>query len=212
MDNSNEYIKALLDKYWEGDTSLEEELQLHLYFNQSKVDPALKTFQPLFDYFKNEKGISIDLSDEVMSKINAVEQKVAPVAKPVTRIISLGWQRAVAIAASLLLVLTLGINIYQNQKSASTEMITMDTFQSPEQALEQTKAALLYLSNRMNKATDKATLSISKTAPLDLSPKFKNMVSFHAPNTLWLPDHPGLHPAANLVDGVDANSTSRDSS
>ena len=142
------------------------------------MDPALKTFQPLFDYFKNEKGISIDLSDEVMSKINAVEQKVAPVAKPVTRIISLGWQRAVAIAASLLLVLTLGINIYQNQKSASTEMITMDTFtihknssftfQSPEQALEQTKAALLYLSNRMNKATDKATLSISKTAPLDL--------------------------------------------
>ena len=116
MDNSNEYIKALLDKYWEGDTSLEEELQLHLYFNQSKVDPALKTFQPLFDYFKNEKGISIDLSDEVMSKINAVEQKVAPVAKPVTRIISLGWQRAVAIAASLLLVLTLGINIYQNQR------------------------------------------------------------------------------------------------
>ena len=168
MDNSNEYIKALLDKYWEGDTSLEEELQLHLYFNQSKVDPALKTFQPLFDYFKNEKGISIDLSDEVMSKINAVEQKVAPVAKRVTSIISLGWQRAVAIAASLLLVLTLGINIYQNQKSASTEMITMDTFQSPEQALEQTKAALLYLSNRMNKATDKATLSISKTAPLDL--------------------------------------------
>ena len=56
MDNSNEYIKALLDKYWEGDTSLEEELQLHLYFNQSKVDPALKTFNPCSTILRMKKA------------------------------------------------------------------------------------------------------------------------------------------------------------
>ena len=76
----------------------------------------------------------------------------------------------------------------------------------------------LFLWKRPAEADEEKLTATATTATdaikrrMDLSPKFKNMVSFHAPNTLWLPDHPGLHPAANLVDGVDANSTSRDSS
>lgn len=76
----------------------------------------------------------------------------------------------------------------------------------------------LFLWKRPAEADEEKLTATATTATeaikrrMDLSPKFENMVTFPAPNTLWLPDHPGLHPAANLVDGVDANSTPRDPS
>ncbi len=161
MDSFKENIKMLLDKYWAGESSLEEETTLLNYFNQSVVDEEFKVFQPLFNYFERERSTTVDLEDQVMERIQ--KQKL------VTKVISMQWKQMVALAASFLLLLSLGIFMYQTNKSQQEKQIVMtDTFQSPEEALAQTKAALLYLSNRMNKAADKATKSISKTENLNI--------------------------------------------
>ncbi len=160
MDNSKTTIKRLLDNFWAGDSTLEDEIALHSYFNQADIDEEFKVFEPLFRYYASERSMSINLEEEIMSKISNRPTNA--------RIISIGWRKVVAIAASFMLLLTVGIGLYRQNTSNLATIAMSDTFQTPEEALEQTKAALLYLSSRMNKATDKATKSISKTQNLNI--------------------------------------------
>ncbi len=51
-----EKIKILLNKYFEGETSLQEERELHTYFNSENVDASLREYVPLFAYFKQTSG------------------------------------------------------------------------------------------------------------------------------------------------------------
>jgi hypothetical protein len=50
-----EEIKGLLDKYFEGNTSLQEEQDLRNYFSSKTVDKDLSKYAPLFQYFKTER-------------------------------------------------------------------------------------------------------------------------------------------------------------
>jgi hypothetical protein len=49
-------IKMLLDKYFEGDTSLWEEQSLRDYFSSQTIDKELSEYAPLFQYFKTERA------------------------------------------------------------------------------------------------------------------------------------------------------------
>jgi hypothetical protein len=57
MDYKN--INHLLEKYWEGETSLQEEETLQQYFNHGNVAPQLEQYQSLFQYFKEEQDVMI---------------------------------------------------------------------------------------------------------------------------------------------------------
>jgi len=48
-------IEQLLDKYLEGETSLNEEQTLQEFFNSKQVPSHLLSYQPLFNYFSNAK-------------------------------------------------------------------------------------------------------------------------------------------------------------
>lgn len=52
---NKEQIKTRLDKYFEGLTSLEEEEALRSYFNREDIDPELLIYQPIFQYFEEER-------------------------------------------------------------------------------------------------------------------------------------------------------------
>lgn len=160
MDNSKEYIKQLLDKYWNSESSLEEEHILTAYFNQPDVDQEFEAFKPLFNYFDEQRRLTIDLEDQIMSKIND--------AKPEGKVIRMPWRRVISIAASVLIFISLTFSIFQYRQNNKGNIGFADTYQTPEEALEQTKAALLYLSQRMNKASDQATKSLHKTQNLNI--------------------------------------------
>jgi len=51
-------IAALLDKYWEGETSIAEEQQLKQYFQAGNIDPRLQAFVPLFKAIAVEKALA----------------------------------------------------------------------------------------------------------------------------------------------------------
>jgi hypothetical protein len=53
LDNKN--IERLLEKYDNGESSLQEEQQLRIYFSQEDVAPHLESYRAMFQYFTNTK-------------------------------------------------------------------------------------------------------------------------------------------------------------
>lgn len=48
-------IDLLLEKYFEGETTLEEESILRNYFRQSEIEDRHKVYAPMFNYFSEER-------------------------------------------------------------------------------------------------------------------------------------------------------------
>ena len=47
-------IDQLLGLYWQGETTVEQEQELHGYFSQGNVHPDFQAYQPLFLFYKKE--------------------------------------------------------------------------------------------------------------------------------------------------------------
>ena len=61
------YIEQLLERYWQCETSLEEEAQLRAFFNGSEVPEHLLRYKDLFVYqqLQQEVGLGADFDAEV---------------------------------------------------------------------------------------------------------------------------------------------------
>jgi hypothetical protein len=147
-----EIIKQLLDKYWEANTSLEEEKMLADYFKSGNVHPNLLVYCQLFSYYDEQYQVSLpeDFDKKVLQRIE--EQKSAPVIRKMNSI----WLR---VAAAVIILIT-AAGIYKNinhleiasQRTASYQVIAMkDTYQDPQQALIAVQNALMEVSKNMNK-------------------------------------------------------------
>ena len=53
-------IQALLKKFWEGETSLEEERQLKSYFASGAIDEQLRQYAPLFQAIREEQAVQLN--------------------------------------------------------------------------------------------------------------------------------------------------------
>lgn len=120
-------IEILLEKYFEGQTSLTEEQQLKNYFSTDKVDPHLKKYQSIFETFKKEKEIlftkKVELPKKTTNRFN--------------------W---ISIAASV--VLFFGMLFYFNQAKSDENL---GTYSNPEEAFVATQKALKMISEEVNK-------------------------------------------------------------
>lgn len=120
-------IESLLEKYFQGETSIAEEQELKAYFSSQNVLPHLEQYKPLFGYFANAKEQK--LSQEVMLK---------------TKKRNLGW---LSVAASVVVLLGIGTYGYFNSETANQDFGTYD---DPEVAFAATQKALALLSNHVN--------------------------------------------------------------
>ena len=96
------YIEQLMERYWEGETTLQEESILRTFFSQPDIPENFRKFQPLFICeLEKEEPLGEDFDTRILEQIGE-----APVAKVVTlknRLMPLF--KAAAIVA---IVLTLG--------------------------------------------------------------------------------------------------------
>ena len=96
------YIEQLLERYWEGETTLQEESILRTFFSQPDIPEHLRKFQPLFICEQQkEEPLGEDFDARILEQIGE-----APVAKTISlkdRLMPLF--KAAAIVA---IVLTLG--------------------------------------------------------------------------------------------------------
>ena len=65
------YINQLLDRYWKGETSLEEEEILRAFFSQDELPAELKPYQALFSYEMGEAKQET-LGDDFDQKMMAI--------------------------------------------------------------------------------------------------------------------------------------------
>jgi hypothetical protein len=138
-------IEALLEKYWNCETSLEEEQQLREFFRTDPVPAAWKDAAELFRYFEKQRTRGLTDSDfdtRVMMRV-----KNPPKGKMVN------WSYVARIAAGLLVVIAAGYLVRQEiRKSYPPE----DTFSDPQIAFEETKKALMMISKGFGKGNQEA--------------------------------------------------------
>lgn len=71
------YINQLLDRYWDGETTLEEEQILRSFFSQLCVPEELAKYRPLFMYEQTEPKtdrLDSDFDERIMSMIDEPRQ------------------------------------------------------------------------------------------------------------------------------------------
>lgn len=70
-------IRTILDLYFEGETTLEQEAELRAYFQQESVHPELVKFKPLFQFFHEEQLQQLDDSfdERLFKELETVEAK-----------------------------------------------------------------------------------------------------------------------------------------
>jgi hypothetical protein len=142
-------IEGLLDKYWAGETSLEEEKTLRHYFATEQVPEHLEPVAALFKLYAEEGArtlTEVSFEAKVMEKIPGNGAgKIRPL-----------LMQSMKIAAGLALVITAGYLIWKEPapQAADTPVVATaedDTFEDPIQAFEETKKALLLLSSNIGR-------------------------------------------------------------
>lgn len=77
------YIEQLLERYWEGQTSLQEEAILHMFFEQEEVPVHLRRYKSLFEGLAQQAKIRLDETFETHLPIPEKERPAVK-AQPIT--------------------------------------------------------------------------------------------------------------------------------
>ncbi|MCC9016862.1 MULTISPECIES: hypothetical protein [Flavobacterium] len=125
-------IENILEKYFQGETTIAEENQLKEYFSSPDVAQHLEQYKPMFGYFSQVK-----------------EQKSTQTIPLKTKKRNVAW---LSIAASAVVLLGIGTYFYTSEKNATpvTAQTELGTYDDPEEALAATQKALALLSNNVN--------------------------------------------------------------
>lgn len=125
-------IEDILEKYFQGETTIAEENQLKEYFSSPDVAQHLEQYKPMFGYFSQVK-----------------EQKSTQTIPLKTKKRNVAW---LSIAASAVVLLGIGTYFYTSEKNATpvTAQSELGTYDDPEEALAATQKALALLSNNVN--------------------------------------------------------------
>lgn len=95
-------IDELIDRYFEGETSAEEEREIRAFFSGETIPPHLAEYKPLFGYFENE-----------IQRLERKPEERQPVpAHRIPFISKRAWYAALGIAASLLLLISIAHRFY----------------------------------------------------------------------------------------------------
>lgn len=146
-----QYIEQLLDKYFEGETSISEERELKAYFSQSKVAPHLENYRTMFGYFQEAQQVSFPEQKEA---------KIVPMHKRSNRV----WQ----IAAAIALLLSIWFLLPQPTDDQSIAQINWSDYESedPDEAYEQTLEAFRLLSEAMGGGAKKTVQELDRIGEL----------------------------------------------
>ena len=125
-------IEIILEKYFQGETTIAEENELKKYFSSPNVAQHLQQYQPLFGYFSQVK-----------------EQESTQEIPLQTKKRNVAW---LSIAASVVVLLGIGTYVYMGEKNTApvVAQTELGTYDDPEEALAATQKALALLSNNVN--------------------------------------------------------------
>jgi len=143
-------IRKLLDRFYRGETTLEEEQILQKYFSSASVPEELMPDRNLFRSLGNA-GDSVTVPEGLNQKIlDVIDQQEKKVVR--TRRISIFSLSG--LAAGLLVVIALYVGYFREDGPgwlASNQM--SDTYEDPQDAYEEARRTLAYVSDKLNTGT-----------------------------------------------------------
>ena len=138
------HIKSLLEKYYNGETSTEEEKELMNFFHKGEVPDELHSEAELFGFINRERNESVQegLEERIMQAIDAEKPRnVNPFSKYRSYWIS-------GVAAAVLIILAIFIDTRLGRNGSL--IVKEDTFEDPYLAYVEAKRVLYYVSEKMN--------------------------------------------------------------
>lgn len=136
-------LERLLHKYIDGHTTEEEEAALKKALTGNEVPEQLKPMARLFGFFEAEKAIKPlgdKFDEQVLSQIKRRQNPAR---------LGLLWKVA-GVAAAVLVTVSL---TYLAVNDRQLPEVAEDTYTDPRKAFEETKKALMMLSDRFNEGT-----------------------------------------------------------
>lgn len=141
-------IEKLLEKYWECETSIIEEKELKAFFKGTDIPDNLKETALMFNYFEQEssqKKLGTDFDNQIIEKLETSDSNN-------TNIKVVDWfNRYAKVAAVILVLISVSFLITKTLQHEQEKVHVADTFENPEDAFEETKKALLLISNKIGK-------------------------------------------------------------
>ncbi|MFV8347502.1 hypothetical protein [Flavobacterium sp. ZB4P13] len=122
-------IENLLEKYFQGETSIDEENELRNYFSSLDVAQHLEQYKPIFGYFSL-----------------AATHQFTPKIPPQSKKRNVAW---ISIAASVVVLLGIGTYAYYSADVVNKSQ-DLGTYDDPEEAFRATQKALSLLSDNVN--------------------------------------------------------------
>jgi len=147
MDSSK--LQHLLQKYWSGETTLEEEHALKEYFRHADVPEELNEVAGMFRYFEQTKKNALNdiaFDRTLIDKISG-KTKQAKVRNLVFN--------SMRIAAGVVVVMAATWFI-RHEIRQTTPQEVVDTYDDPKLAFEETKKALMMISKSFGTAEQEA--------------------------------------------------------
>ena len=129
-------IEIILEKYFQGESTIAEEKELKDYFSSPDVAQHLEQYQPMFGYFSQVKEQKSTQEIPLITKSRDKKRNMA-------------W---LSIAASVVVLLGIGTFMYVSEKNTAPVVAQSElgTYDNPEEALAATQKALAMLSNNVN--------------------------------------------------------------
>ncbi|MGH2667010.1 hypothetical protein [Flavobacterium sp.] len=122
-------MEILIEKYFQGETSIAEEKELRSYFSSQDVAPHLEQYKAMFGYFTEAK-----------------KQEFAQEIPHHTKKRKVWW---LSVAASVVVLFGMVTFFVINTNQAVTQE-DLGTYDDPEKALQETQKALALLSANVN--------------------------------------------------------------
>lgn len=166
-------VDSLLEDYFEGNTSLEDEKTLNEYFLGNKIAEHHKSYKSLFEFydFESQLVLNSDFNKKLEARLN--EPKVIPINRnkkeetKVRRMTPAIWRAAAMIALAIggfwLLDLP-NSNSVKTTPLAAASTIDWSKYEpkDPETALAETKAALALVSRKMKEGEEQTLKGFRK--------------------------------------------------
>ena len=127
-------IHDLLQRYFDGATSLDEERELQRYFAGRNIPHGLKAYQPMFAFFAEEQAVH------------------PPAQKPAARIIRLNWSIITGIAASIAILFLVSLPKVQREHDQYAYYVDGQRVYDEDAALESAEIKLQMMAASMQKA------------------------------------------------------------
>ncbi len=159
---SIEKVRKMLERFYQGETTLEEEKALQDYFSSTTVPEELLPDRELFETFGSaDESIAVprDLNKKILDTIDRVERKEVR-----TRRISI--YSLSGLAAGLLALIAVYVFFLRTDDAVNyASFQDTDTYEDPMEAYEEAKRTLAYVSDKLNYGTSelKHMQQVSKT-------------------------------------------------